>query len=103
MAGHAVDGAAGLAQRPLFGGAIQLALPSDYLDARWVPRQQTRLQESLAPVLTCSDMRQIPDNQEVFLSPVSETSVVVEILALVEEGEAGRDLWEAAKYADHRS
>lgn len=45
----------------------------------------------------CSELRQIPDNQEVFLSPVSETSVVVEVLAMVEEGEAGKDLWEAAK------
>lgn len=44
-----------------------------------------------------SDLRQIPDNQEVFLSPSSDTSLVVEVLGLVEEGQAGRDLWEAAK------
>lgn len=44
-----------------------------------------------------SDLRQIPDNQEVFLSPNSDTSLVIEVLALVEEGLAGSDLWEAAK------
>jgi hypothetical protein len=45
----------------------------------------------------CSDLRQIPDNQEVFLSPDSDTSLVIEVLGLVEEGLAGSDLWEAAK------
>jgi hypothetical protein len=42
-------------------------------------------------------MRQIPDNQEVFLSSKSETSIVVEILAMVEEGLASTDLYEAVK------
>lgn len=42
-------------------------------------------------------MRQIPDNQEVFLSSNSDTSVIVELLAAVEEGGAKDDLWEAAK------
>jgi hypothetical protein len=44
-----------------------------------------------------SDLRQIPDNQEVFLSPTSDTSVILEVLGLVEEGAAATDLWEAAK------
>lgn len=44
-----------------------------------------------------SELRQIPDNQEVLLSASSDTSIVIEILALVEEGAAGTDLWEAAK------
>jgi hypothetical protein len=47
---------------------------------------------------SCSDLRQIPDNQEVFLSPASETSVVLEVLAMVEEGLARTDLWEAVKW-----
>ncbi|CAK9787434.1 Mog1p/PsbP-like protein [Cutaneotrichosporon oleaginosum] len=64
--------------RPLFGGAISLPLPIDYIDA--------------------SDLRQIPDNQEVFLSPTSDTSVILEVLGLVEEGAAKTDLWEAAKF-----
>lgn len=45
-----------------------------------------------------SDMRQIPDNQEVFLSSESETSVVVEILQMVGEGRCSTDLWEAIKW-----
>jgi hypothetical protein len=44
-----------------------------------------------------SDLRQIPDNQEVYLSADSETSVVVEILQMVEEGRCSTDLWEAVK------
>ena len=44
-----------------------------------------------------SDLRQIPDNQEVFLSDNSDTSIVVEILGMVEDGAAGTDLWDAAK------
>lgn len=43
-----------------------------------------------------SDMRQVPDNQEVFLSPDSDTSIIIEILAPVDEGGADQDLWEAA-------
>ena len=48
-------------------------------------------------MLRKSDLRQIPDNQEVFLSSGSETSLVVEVLAMVEDGLASTDLWEAAK------
>lgn len=44
-----------------------------------------------------SDLRQIPDNQEVFLSPSSDTSVILEVLGLVGDGAAKTDLWEAAK------
>ncbi|OCF44492.1 hypothetical protein I317_01561 [Kwoniella heveanensis CBS 569] len=67
-----------LAARPLFGGAISLDLPTDYLDA--------------------SDLRQIPDNQEVFLSSTSDTAVVLEILGMVQDGLASTDLWEAVKF-----
>jgi hypothetical protein len=48
-------------------------------------------------LLPTSDLRQIPDNQEVFLSPDSETSLVIEILSMVDEGQAGIDLNEAIK------
>ena len=44
-----------------------------------------------------SDLRQIPDNQEVFLSPNSDTSVVIEVLTMAEEGMAREDLWNAVK------
>ena len=45
-----------------------------------------------------SDLRQIPDNQEVFISSRTETSLVVEVLSMVEDGLASTDLWEALKY-----
>ncbi|WOO81538.1 Ran guanine nucleotide release factor [Vanrija pseudolonga] len=67
-----------IAPRPLFGGAIAFAVPTSYHDA--------------------SDMRQVPDTQEVFLSHESDTSVIVEILQSPTEGDAGRDLYAAAKF-----
>ncbi|RXK40067.1 hypothetical protein M231_02707 [Tremella mesenterica] len=67
-----------LVPRPLFGGAISILLPQDYIDA--------------------SDLRQVPDNQEVFLSSASDTSLVIEVLSMVEEGQASSDLWEATKF-----
>ncbi|KIR27806.1 hypothetical protein I309_03435 [Cryptococcus deuterogattii LA55] len=67
-----------LSPRSLFGGAISLDLPQNSIDA--------------------SDLRQIPNNQEVFLFPHSDTALVLEILEMVEEGDAQGDLWEAAKF-----
>ncbi|KAF7295115.1 hypothetical protein MIND_01049900 [Mycena indigotica] len=50
--------------RDLFGGAIKAVLPSNLVDA--------------------SDFRQIPDNQEVFLYPDSNVSIIVEVLQRVD-------------------
>ncbi|KAF7304712.1 hypothetical protein MKEN_01185300 [Mycena kentingensis (nom. inval.)] len=50
--------------RELFGGAITVVAPTDLLDA--------------------SDIRQIPDNQEVFLYPDSSVSIIVEVLQRVD-------------------
>jgi hypothetical protein len=55
----------------------------------------------LNPSLTThfhSDMRQVPDMQEVFLSHDSDTSMVVEILAVAEQDGANEDLREAIKW-----
>ncbi|RKP13784.1 hypothetical protein BJ684DRAFT_3841, partial [Piptocephalis cylindrospora] len=46
--------------RPLWGGAVSAAMPSEYMDA--------------------SDVRQVPDNQEVYLALDSAVSVVMDIL-----------------------
>lgn len=67
----------------LYGGAVELAVPPGFLDA--------------------SKIRQVPDNQEVFLSTASDDSIVVELLEmddsytiedyfrqLAEDNEAGR-------------
>jgi len=60
--------------RELFGGAITVTLPTALLDA--------------------SDLRQIPDTQEVFLSPNSGVSIIFEVLERV----PATDPLEAVKY-----
>ena len=49
-----------LSPHPLFGGAINTSIPSHFIDA--------------------SEIRQVPDNQEVWLDPDDETSLIVELL-----------------------
>ena len=44
-----------------------------------------------------SDLRQIPDTQEVFLLKDSDTSIIFEILQMVTDEKAVNDLREAAK------
>lgn len=51
---------------PLYGGAITLDIPSTFADA--------------------SQIRQIPDHQEVYLDAAGYASIVVEILEYVEQG-----------------
>ncbi|KAK0936728.1 hypothetical protein LTR29_011681 [Friedmanniomyces endolithicus] len=51
---------------PLYGGALTCLLPSTFTDA--------------------SELRQVPDNQEVYLDSNGYTSLVVEILERVEKG-----------------
>ncbi|GAA5931682.1 Ran GTPase-binding protein MOG1 [Sporobolomyces koalae] len=64
--------------RPLYGGAIACTLPSRFLDA--------------------SDLRQVPDTQEVFLAPDSDLSLIVEVLELVTEQGAADSLEAAIKF-----
>jgi len=51
-------------ERDLYGGAIVAKMPPNLIDA--------------------SDIRQVPDNQEVFLYPDSGVSIIVEILQMVQ-------------------
>ncbi|KAI0807226.1 Mog1p/PsbP-like protein [Fomes fomentarius] len=60
------------ATRQLFGGTITATFPTQLIDA--------------------SDLRQVPDNQEVFLAPNSGISIIVEVLQSVD----AKDLREAA-------
>ncbi len=53
------------ALKDLYGGAIAVQIPKDYIDV--------------------SDLRQVPDHQEVFLSPKTLTSVTFEINQYVEK------------------
>ncbi|GAA5903958.1 Ran GTPase-binding protein MOG1 [Sporobolomyces salmoneus] len=64
--------------RALYGGALSCSIPSSFLDA--------------------SDLRQIPDTQEVFLSPDSDLSLIFEVLELVKEEGAADSLEAAVKF-----
>ncbi|KAG9318419.1 hypothetical protein JVU11DRAFT_510 [Chiua virens] len=54
-----------MAQKDLFGGAIVAKLPVDLVDV--------------------SDLRQVPDNQEVFLYPDCNVSIIIEVLQRVQK------------------
>ena len=62
----------------LFGGAVALAAPAGLIDA--------------------SDLRQVPDTQEVLLSPDSDVSLIVEVLQQVSEGTARETLDRAVRF-----
>ncbi len=75
---------------PLYGGAITVDLPSNYADTRSVIEF---LQRPGAPLhsacqLTCqhSQIREVPDHQEVYLDTNGYSSIVVEILEYQEKG-----------------
>ncbi|CAH1775335.1 unnamed protein product [Owenia fusiformis] len=55
----------GMMEKPLFGGYLSAYLPSDVIDI--------------------SQMRTVPDNQEVFVHPSSDQSIIIEILEYVAE------------------
>lgn len=87
--------------RELFGGALTSSLPGSIIDARSGLLHNKRAQRVFkAESHGCrSDLRQIPDTQEVFLFPDSDVSIIFEILEIVQEGAAAHDLQEAVKYA----
>ncbi|EXJ85128.1 hypothetical protein A1O3_05803 [Capronia epimyces CBS 606.96] len=59
--------ASSYATRGLFGGAMRVQLPVELIDS--------------------SDLRQVPDHQEVFLSPTTLTSIIFEINDYVEQSD----------------
>ncbi|KAM3179114.1 hypothetical protein ACTXT7_001252 [Hymenolepis weldensis] len=63
----------GLTLKPLYGGALQIHLPS--------------------PAIDVSNFRQVPDNQEIFVNPANNQSIIVDILEALPES----DLVEAVK------
>ena len=62
----------------LFGGAVTLTAPRSLIDA--------------------SELRQVPDTQEVLLSPDSDVSLIVEILEQVSEGTSQDALDKAVRF-----
>jgi hypothetical protein len=61
---------------PLFGGSIKTDIPPNFLDARYPPFPHEANLDS--------NFRSIPDNQEVFVSNLDETSIIFDILERVD-------------------
>lgn len=64
---------------PLYGGAITCDLPAKFADVRFVVHP---LCAQLVLVLTlyqCSKLRQVPDNQEVWIDQDGFTSIIFDI------------------------
>lgn len=55
----------------------------------WTPRQSISTIQPCGPcfIRYHSDLRQVPDTQEVFLTPSSDVTYIVEILESVEEAD----------------
>ncbi|WFD08447.1 hypothetical protein MVES1_003823 [Malassezia vespertilionis] len=64
--------------RALFGNAVTMALEGNFMDA--------------------SELRQVPDNQEVLLGQDSNVSVILEVLQQVEPGTSPDDMDRAVRY-----
>lgn len=60
-----------LEERGLFGGGITVKVPKDFKDV--------------------SQFRQVPDNQEVFVSSTSDETLIVELLETPEEAQDAQD------------
>ena len=73
--------------KDLFGGAIKASLPSTYQDVSYVSRPLLyfcRLTRRNLADEHLSEIRQVPDNQEVYLDANGFSSIVVDILERVE-------------------
>ena len=75
----------------LFGGAITAYMPEGLLDVSCVSISDLKCTTDHPP----SDLRQVPDTQEVYLDPQSNVSLILEILVRVEPN----DLKDAAVWA----
>ncbi|KXN82502.1 Ran guanine nucleotide release factor [Leucoagaricus sp. SymC.cos] len=73
--------------RNLFDGAITATTPSDLIDASYDFCYNLCF---LTHSQIASDFRQVPDNQEVFMYPHNNVSVIVEVLQRVEESDRSR-------------
>ena len=51
----------------------------------------------MAPSRPCSDLRQVPDTQEVYMSNSSDMSIILEVLELVTQDGAADSLEAAIK------
>jgi hypothetical protein len=94
-------------RRPLFGGAISTAIPVRFqVHAPFFqPPAHTPL-PLLMPFLICQDVsniREVPDHQEVLVDPARDESLIVELLDLKPEvDDAGSALWFLRDVADEQ-
>jgi len=75
----------------LFGGTITAYMPEGLLDVSCVSISGPKCTTEHPP----SDLRQVPDTQEVYLDPQSNVSLILEVLVRVEPN----DLNDAAMWA----
>ena len=75
----------------LFGGTITAYMPEGLIDVSCVSNLEPEMYHSPLP----SDLRQVPDTQEVFLDPQSNVSLILEVLVRVDP----HDLKDAAVWA----
>ncbi|KAG5182156.1 hypothetical protein JKP88DRAFT_245833 [Tribonema minus] len=79
--------------RPLFGGAMKCQLPPDWRDLRaTAPVPPLQCAQCTAVLHCCCELRQVPDNQEVYVD-ADNNSIVVELLELqsgLEPGSSAR-------------
>lgn len=74
---------------PLYGGAIAVDLPSNFADTRFVLDFLQFIQPNhrACSLTQChSQIREVPDHQEVYLDTNGYSSIVVEILEYQEKG-----------------
>jgi hypothetical protein len=69
---------------PLYGGAMTVDLPSQFADTRSVLKFHPSVSRH-APLTTNSQIREVPDHQEVYIDTDGYSSVVVEILEYVDK------------------
>ena len=69
--------------RDIFGGAMTIEIPMTFLDARSELNNESRL-------TIYSNVRPVPDNQEVFTDPDTRVSIIIDILDVSPASEQAR-------------
>lgn len=67
--------------RPLYGGAISCPVGNSFLDVRYETHGVSVADGTYFPF---SNVRQVPDNQEVFVDMETQQSLIIELLEPVE-------------------
>jgi hypothetical protein len=71
----------------LYGGAIVCDLPENFADVRWAPGANSPVcanADNWHDIVSSSTIRQVPDNQEVYIDKDGFTSIIFDIMQRVE-------------------